>query len=209
MFLQGAKTSAGIIAVGMIAAIMAAAPMAAPLAAQDASSAGQARSSAAGRLDVAVTYNAALSDASSGSSFWLQGGSAEVEGRFYRGLGAVAEISGMHTANINSSGVALDLVTAAFGPRYTWIVKSRYDVFGQGMVGEAWGMNSVFPNTSGANTMANSLAVKAGGGLNIELAQHFALRAFEADYLRTQLPNGNANVQNNLLLGAGIVLRFR
>jgi len=42
--------------------------------------------------------------------------------------------------------------------------------------------------------------------LNLTLSPHVVLRAFEADYLRTQLPNSTTNVQNNITLGAGIAL---
>lgn len=162
------------------------------------------------RFDIAVAWQTTAANVvGAGSSFWMQGGSAQIHGRFYGGWGAVADISGAHKANINSSAVGLDMITVTFGPRYTWTpAHARYSIYGQGLVGEAWGMNGVFPNPSGANTVANSLAVKAGGGLNIHLAQHLALRAFEADYLRTQLPNSASNAQNNLLLGAGLVLRL-
>ena len=46
------------------------------------------------------------------------------------------------------------------------------------------------------------------GGMNVPLSGHLAVRAFEADWLRTQLPNATTNVQNNLRLGAGLVFRF-
>lgn len=161
-------------------------------------------------LNVAVTYNASISDVTTGSNFWLQGGSAQIHGRFYGGLGVVADVAGMHIANINSTGVGLDMVTATFGPRYTWsTVHSRSELFVQGLAGVANGFNSVFPNRAGAQTVGNSLAVLAGGGLNVKLRPHLVLRAFEADYLRTQLPNSTNNVQNNLRVGAGIVLRLR
>jgi hypothetical protein len=98
MLLQGGKTWAGMIAVGMVAAVIAAAPVSAPLAAQDASSlAGRNHSFAVGHLDVAVTCNSTLSNIASSSSFWMQGGSVEVEGRFYRSLGAVADIAGSNS----------------------------------------------------------------------------------------------------------------
>ena len=118
------------------------------------------------------------------------------------------DIGGAHNANVNSTGVGLDMVTATFGPRYTCSHR-RVGVYGQGLVGEAIGFNSIFPHQTGLQTTANSLAVKAGGGINVNLAPHFALRLIEADYLRTQLPNSTDNVQNNLTLGAGIVLKFR
>lgn len=69
--------------------------------------------------------------------------------------------------------------------------------------------NSVFPAPSVAIDSSNSLALKMGGGMNIALSPHIALRAFQANWLRTQLPNASTNVQNNLNLGAGLVLRFR
>jgi len=161
-------------------------------------------------LELAFTYQGTLSDLVSGSRFWMEGGAAQIHGRFYGGWGAVADVAGAHIANINSTGVGLDLITATFGPRYTWQpAHGRWSFYGQGLVGEAIGMNSVFPNASGAQSTANSIAVKAGAGLNADLTSHFALRIFEADYLRTQFPNSTNNAQNNLSLGAGVVLRFR
>lgn len=159
-------------------------------------------------LEVAFTYQSTHSDVVNGSGFWMQGGAAQIHGRFFGGWGAVADIAGAHIANINSTGVGLNLITAAFGPRYTFS-RRRCEVYGQGLLGQAWGMNSVFPSPTGANAVANSMAVKAGGGMNLSLKQHFALRLFELDYLRTQLPNSTNNVQNYLTIGAGMVLRFR
>lgn len=179
---------------------------AAPLAAQQ----GPAQNARRGTFEVSVTYGATLSNAITSSRFWMQGGSVEIAGEFYHGLSAVADIGGTHIGNINSSGVGLDLVTATFGPRYTWRPASkRYSLFGQGLVGEANGFNGLFPNASGATHSANSMAIEAGGGMNIALSPHVAVRAFEVNWLRTQLPNSTTNVENNVRFGAGIVFRFR
>jgi hypothetical protein len=48
-----------------------------------------------------------------------QGGSVQMYGRFWHGLGGVADVAGLHTGSVHGSGVGLDLVTATFGPRYT------------------------------------------------------------------------------------------
>jgi hypothetical protein len=161
-------------------------------------------------LEFAFTYEGTLSNATTSSHFWMQGGGAQIHGQFYHGLGMVADISGEHIANINSAGVGLDMVTATFGPRYTWSPsRSRLGFYAQGLVGQAWGMNSVFPNSAGALTTANDLAVKAGGGFNFYVAPHIALRVVEADYLRTQFPNSTNSAQNNLQLNGGFVLRLR
>jgi hypothetical protein len=161
-------------------------------------------------LELAITYQGTHSDVVNGPGFWMQGGGAQIHGQFYGGWGAVADLAGAHIANISSSGVGLDLVTATFGPRYTWKpAHSRYSLYGQGLLGQAWGMNSVFPNAAGANTVANSMAIKTGGGMNLNLKPHLGLRLFEADYLRTQLPNSTNNVQNYLNVGAGVVWQLR
>jgi hypothetical protein len=41
------------------------------------------------------------------------------------------------------------------------------------------------------------------------LTHRLSVRAFEANWLRTELPNATTNVQNNLRLGAGILYRFK
>jgi hypothetical protein len=159
--------------------------------------------------EVAVTYNGTLANIVAGSEFWMQGGSVQVQTRFHRQWSVVADVAGMHAAQMNSSGVGLDMVTVTFGPRYTWRPASRrFDVFCHALLGEAWGMNSVFPGPAGSQSAANSLAVRAGGGLNLPINRRLAIRAFEADWLRTQMPNAHRNIQNNATLGTGIVARF-
>jgi hypothetical protein len=161
-------------------------------------------------LEVAVTYNAMRGGSVPNANFWMQGGSIELQARFYRGLGVVAEIASAHATNIQSSGVGLGLVTTTFGPRYNWApAHQSYEFFAQVLAGEANGFNSVIPTTNAAIDSSNSLALKMGGGMNITLSRRIALRAFEANWLRTQIPNATTNIQNNLDLGAGLVFRFR
>jgi peptidoglycan-associated lipoprotein len=163
-----------------------------------------------GQLDLAITCNPTVANVITNNGFTMQGGSVQVHGQFWRGLGVVADVSGLHTGNMHSSGVGLDLVTAVFGPRYTWQpAKHRYAVYGQFLVGEANGLHSIFPAAPGVADSADSMAWLAGGGMNIAVSRHLALRAFEADWLRTQLPNSTTNVQNNLRLGAGVIFKFK
>lgn len=161
-------------------------------------------------LQVAVLYNSTRSQTLGSTSFWMQGAGMQIEGRFYRGLGAVADVTGSHIAAIGSTGVGLDLVTATFGPRYTWTLgRRKYAVFGQALAGTGIGFNSVFPGPAGASSTSFNVALKMGAGMNVELSPHMALRALEADWLRTELPNSGGNAQNNLSLSAGIVIRIR
>jgi hypothetical protein len=60
--------------------------------------------------------------------------------------------------------------------------------------------------TTGALDEWNSFALQVGGGVDMRIAHRFAVRAIQADWIRTQFPNGVTNVQNTLRLGAGVVL---
>jgi peptidoglycan-associated lipoprotein len=142
--------------------------------------------------------------------FWMHGGSVELSALAYRGLGIVANVTGLHIGN-SGEGVPLNLLTTAFGPRYTWERNAgrssgrSFSLFGQGLVGEAHGFGSLFPDPSGATSDADSLAVQVGGGVDMGLSRHVSLRLVQANWLRTQMPNATTNVQNNLQLGAGVV----
>src|SRR5579859_6768260 len=118
----------------LFGAMMAMATVAAPILAQDV--ANQPKYP----IDVAITYNATHSNTVNGSGFWMQGGSAQLSGQFYHGLAATAEVTGVSRNRINASGLGLDLVTAVFGPRYTWSpARHKYALFGQTLVGSAFG----------------------------------------------------------------------
>jgi hypothetical protein len=165
-------------------------------------------------VDLAVTYTAQHSNLVSNPTFWQQGGSVELSSQTYRGFGIAANIAGTNVGNAASSGTGLSMVTATFGPRYTWYRptgagrKWSLAIFGQGLIGEAHGFNSYFPTAAGPLTDYNSFALQVGGGVDIGLSRHFAVRAFQADWLRTQFPNSTTNIQNTFRISAGIVLRF-
>jgi hypothetical protein len=161
-------------------------------------------------LEVAVLYNSLLSNVARANRFWMQGGRIQVDGQFWRGLGIEADICGFHAQNANNAGVGLDIVTATFGPRYRWSpAHHRYSLFGHALLGEANGFNGIFPGAGAASDSANSLALQLGGGLDLPVKHRLLLRVFEADWLRTQLPNADTGVQNNIGLAAGVVIRFQ
>ena len=173
-----------------------------------------ARTSDHHEVDAAVTYTEQYSNLVSTPTFWHGGGSVELSAQLYHGFGLAANVAGTHTDNAAGSGIGLNLVTATFGPRYTYYKplgsehKRSVAIFGQGLLGQAWGFDSYFPTASGAIRSDNSLALQVGGGLDLSFTRHFGIRVLQADWLRTQLPNGTTDVQNTLRLGAGIVFRL-
>lgn len=192
--------------------VILAAAMALPSAAMWAQQAGPREADS--KLDLAICYTAAHSSIVAGSGFWAQGGGAELTGTFYHGLGVSADIAGTHADKISPTGVGLTLVTAVFGPTYTWAPPrsgkkwGQWSIFGESLLGVANALDSTSPAAAGAQSSAESLALEIGGGADLNLSRHIALRAFKADWLRTQLPNAAANVQNSLQLGSGIVFRL-
>jgi hypothetical protein len=165
-------------------------------------------------VDLAVTYTEQYSNLVSTPTFWHGGGSIELSAQVYRGFGAVANVAGTQTGNAANSGVGLTLLTATFGPRYTFYhpfgaaKKRSLMIFGQGLGGQAWGFNSYFPDPSGAQRDATTSALQVGGGVDIGWSRHLGIRVLQADWVRTQFPNGTTNVQNTLRLGAGVVFRI-
>jgi peptidoglycan-associated lipoprotein len=160
-------------------------------------------------LEVSVTYTAARSlKAATSQDFWMQGGSMELATDVWKGFGIAVDITGLHTNSVGSGGVPLSLITATFGPRYRWHPSHRVSLYSQVLTGEANGFDSVFPTPSGVDMSANSLALQMGGGMDYHLSSHLAFRVVDAEWLRTQLPNGTNNIQNTLRLGAGVVFRF-
>lgn len=161
------------------------------------------------RLDLSITYIAERSlKANTSQNFWMQGGSIELGANVWRGWGIAADLTGVHTGSIGTSGLPLSLVTITFGPRYRWHPDRRLSLYGQGLIGEANGFGGIFPTTTGSRPEANGLAAQVGGGIDYRLSDRLAIRMLDAGWSRTQLPNSTDNVQNTLRLGAGIVLRF-
>ena len=160
-------------------------------------------------VEVGMTFAAQHAlQVGNGDTFWAEGGSVELGVNAFHGFGIAANITAIQTSSINATGVPLTLVTETFGPRYRWHDGARVSVYAEGLVGEANAFNSLFPSVFGAQTDANALASRAGGGVDLRLGHHLSARMLEAAWQRTQLPNSAADVQNNLHLGAGLVFRF-
>ena len=137
-------------------------------------------------LEVAVLYNSLLSNVARADRFWMQGGSIQVDGQFWRGLGVEADISGFHAQNANNGGCGVGYGNRHLRTAYRWSpAHHRYSFFGHALVGEANGFNSIFPGAAAASSSANSLALQFGGGMDLPVKHRLLMRVFEADWLRT------------------------
>jgi hypothetical protein len=173
--------------------------------------------------DLAVTYAIERSQVVPGqNNFWFKGGGADAAVTFrsvlgMSGLGIAASVTGDHASNVAPN---LDANKVAYlgGPRYTYTAwlnhagaanNRRLQVFAQGLFGGVHGFNGLYPATSGATTSAKSMAMQAGGGMNLLFSKRFGVRLFEADYVRTTLPNNGTNTQTDLRISAGVTWHIR
>ena len=159
-------------------------------------------------IDVAFMYSSQGRQGTGGNTFWAQGGSVELSADVYRGFGVAVDFTVGHASNMNGSGINLTTFTPTVGPRYTWSHR-KLSIFGEGLVGVSDASSGIFPAAGGAQMTARSFAAQVGGGVDLHLSSHIAVRPIEASWLRTQFPNGTTNVQNTLQLGAGVVFRLQ
>ncbi len=87
------------------------------------------------------------------------------------------------------------------GPKIALRSNSAVTPFGHFLIGETRASAGAF----GLGYGKSALSAAVGGGLDIRLSDHVALRAIQADYLMTRFFNER---QNNIRLSAGVVFRF-
>jgi outer membrane immunogenic protein len=169
-----------------------------------------ARAQSGSFIDVGVDYNYVRSNLPAGGCgcFALNGGSGWVAFNVSHSLGIVGEIASQDASNISSAGGDLTLTSFLAGPRYRRRVAGHFAPFVQVLLGGAHAGGSLAPGSPGLPGSANAFAMIAGGGLDIGLTRHIALRAFEADYYLTRFDNGVNDHQNNLRIAAGVIIRF-
>jgi opacity protein-like surface antigen len=96
--------------------------------------------------------------------------------------------------------------TYLFGPRVNFRhgrVTGRVTPFAQTLFGGIWTTNGI-----GHSGSDNNFAMTAGGGIDIRVSRHVSIRPVQAEYFMTKIPDGLNNRQDNLRVGAGIVLRL-
>jgi len=143
---------------------------------------------------------------SGASSFNANGGSASIAYNATNWLSGVADFGAYHNGNILNSGVDGTLSTYLFGPRVSYRHYSRVTPFAQALFGVAHASASI----AGANASDNAFAMSIGGGVDVGISRHFAVRPVQLDYLLTRFNEGanNAQNQNNLRVSTGVVFRF-
>jgi outer membrane protein OmpA-like peptidoglycan-associated protein len=161
------------------------------------------------RYDLSVGYNNIRANAPPGGCecFDMNGGFVFGTVHLTDWFGVAGEFTGGHSSNISALGQGLTVTTFTAGPRVSHRF-GRYTTVGGVLVGGAHGSDSYFPSKSSSSTSSSSFAVSVGGGLDVRLNPRFSVRALDLQYLRTSFPNGVNNEQNQLMIGAGLIIKF-
>lgn len=162
------------------------------------------------RFDVAVGYNYTGANAPPAvcNCFGMNG--AFVSGNFqaWDWLGLTGKVTANHATDISSLGQNLTLMTFMGGPKIS-LPNWRLEPFGEVLFGAARGTGSYFPSGTSSTTSASSFALSTGGGFDFSLSPRIGIRALDVQYVRTGLPNGVGNNQNQLQIGAGLIIKFQ
>jgi opacity protein-like surface antigen len=146
------------------------------------------------------------------SSYNANGGHGYAEYNISKVLGLVAELGANHVGNVNGVQLSNTTFEYLFGPRFNWR-HSRFTPYVQALVGGERCSNRFNPASSNPRlfTSQNNFAAALGGGLDIAVTNHIAVKPIQVEFLTMQLSNSAANlnyVQNNLRYSAGLVFRL-
>jgi opacity protein-like surface antigen/outer membrane protein OmpA-like peptidoglycan-associated protein len=178
---------------------------------------------------VGYSYLRAVPEFAAGNRMvYLNGGSTSIAFNFNRYFGLVGDFGGFGDTTLmltdpnenpstlvnpkhNSSGT---VYTYLFGPRLSFRKFDRVTPFAQALFG---GIHAGAVSPSDCTGVCpglpveNSFAFTAGGGLDVKVNHHFAIRVIQAEYMMTRFDNfttGATAGQNDIRLSAGLVFRF-
>ncbi|MFC6645063.1 OmpA family protein [Granulicella cerasi] len=161
------------------------------------------------KYDVGAGYQFIRANAPPGGCqcFNMNGGYATFGFHFNQGFGIEGQFTETQASGISVLGQNLKLMTYTVGPSVRY-QRGRLIARGEALVGGAHATDSYFPSSSGSMTSASSLALAAGGGLDLYINRRFDVRAVNVQFLHTGFPNGDNNSQSHITIGAGVVFKF-
>ena len=156
---------------------------------------------------------------------WLNGGSTSVAFNLNRYLGLVGDFGGFKASELQLTGAGANPARVAnaggtaftymAGPRISFRKYDRFTPFAQALFGGVHASEVTLSDCSGALCkplpVENSLAMTAGGGLDLRVHHHISVRLIQAEYMMTRfadLSTGDRKTQNDMRLSSGLVFGF-
>ena len=131
----------------------------------------------------------------------ISGETLQLTGYLNRNFGITADVTRMYGSNVAQSGLNVTRYSYLFGPTYALRTASSVTPFVHVLFGEDHerSSSSFLPDISN-----NSFAVDFGGGVDIKLVDHVALRPAQLDIMHTSHGGGESTFRYT----AGVVFRF-
>jgi len=132
----------------------------------------------------------------------LNGWNAEAAYNPFCILGVVADFSGVYgTPSVAGFPITSHVYSYVFGPRFNWRNSSPVTPFAETLFG---GAHASFSNSGLGSLSSNAFEGNFGGGVDINLGGHWALRP-KGDYVLTHF---GGRTQNNGTVSVAIVFKF-
>jgi outer membrane immunogenic protein len=141
-----------------------------------------------------------------GTRLYFNGGSGSVTVNATPWLGFTGDFGVYHHSDTDLSN---NNFTYLFGPQFTYRGNEHVNPFFQVLVGGSHLSTTVsLPGIPSVSNSSNAFAFAAGGGLDVKVSPHIAVRVAQIDYLLTKFQDDLDNRQNNVRISAGIVFRW-
>jgi opacity protein-like surface antigen len=106
--------------------------------------------------------------------------------------------------NLGPVNIKASLSTFLFGPRLT-LIRGRAEPFVHGLLGVARFSSDISSPVITGSGDDNAFAFALGGGVDVKVHKHFAIRLAQLDYLGAR---GNGGKFNSFRYSAGVVIRL-
>ena len=157
--------------------------------------------------ELSLLYSAQRSSQLNGSAFFSGGGGVQFSLGMVGPLGAMIDVNAETNGNVGGTGVAITTVTTNFDPQLRIPLARHPSLRLEGLAGEVHGVAGVFPWGTTLSGTALALSNQVGGAIDLRRG-NLSIQPMHAGWVRTQLPNGTTDVENELRLSAGIVLHL-
>jgi len=101
--------------------------------------------------------------------------------------------------------ISLHRQTYLFGPQFNFYPNDKVKIFVHPLFGGVHDTTKITIGTTTTSFSANAFAMAFGGGVDVNLNNHFAIRPIQFDYVPTHF--GGA-WQSNYRISTGLVIRF-
>ena len=150
-----------------------------------------------------INVNANVPGIAPAATYIGKGGGGQLEYNAKKWLGVVGDLSGFYATSAENGAFAGAFLTCLLGPRVNFR-RGKFTPFVQALFGGLRTTDGIAQSTG----TEDNFAMTAGGGIDFKVSRRVSVRPIQAEYFMTKIPDGLNNRQDNLRIGAGVVLRL-